>query len=114
MIRFSTLRKTALSLPEVTEEPHFEKTSFRVNKKIFASYDEQHHRVCIKLSEIDQNVFSAYDNRIIFPVPNKWGKQGWTFIEMKLVPKEMFVDALRTAYCEIAPKKLSALILKNI
>lgn len=113
MIRFSTLRKTALSFPEVTEEPHFEKTSFRINKKIFASYDKQQHRACIKLSEIDQSVFSTYDKRIIFPVPNAWGKQGWTFIDMKHVPKEMFEDALKTAYCEVAPKKFAALIQKN-
>jgi predicted DNA-binding protein (MmcQ/YjbR family) len=113
MIRFTTLRKTALSLPEVTEEPHFEKTSFRVSKKIFVSYDESQHRACIKLSEFDQGLFSAYDNTIIFPVPNKWGKQGWTFIDMKHVPKEMFTDALKTAYCEVAPKKLSVLIKKN-
>ncbi len=113
MIRFSTLRKTALSLPEVTEEPHFEKTSFRIKQKIFASYDKQQHRACIKLSEIDQSVFSAYDNRIIFPVPNKWGKQGWTFIDMKHVPKAMLEDALKTAYCEVAPQKLSALIQKD-
>lgn len=113
MIRFSTLRKTALSLPEVTEDPHFEKISFRVNKKIFVSYDERHHRACVKLSEIDQNVFSAYDKNTIFPVPDKWGKYGWTFIDMKLVPQEMFIDAIKTAYCQVAPKKLSALIPKN-
>jgi len=113
MIRFSTLRKIALALPEVTEEPHFEKTSFRVKKKIFASYDKQHHRACIRLSETDQDIFSAYDKRVVFPVPNAWGKQGWTFIDMTLVPKELFVEAVKTAYCEIAPKKLSALIPKN-
>lgn len=113
MIRLTTLRKTALSLPEVTEEPHFEKLSFRVNKKIFASYDQLHHRACVKLSEIDQNVFSAYNKNIIFPVPNKWGKQGWTFVDLKKVPKEMLADALRTAYCEVAPKKLSDLITKT-
>ena len=30
-------RRFALSLPEVTEEPHFDKQSFRVNRKIFAT-----------------------------------------------------------------------------
>jgi hypothetical protein len=30
-------RKLALSLPEAHEEPHFERTSFRVEKKIFAT-----------------------------------------------------------------------------
>lgn len=107
MVSIDTFRELALSFPEATEEPHFEKTSFRVKKKIFATYDEIKKRACIKLSEIDQNVFSAADKSIVFPVDNKWGKQGWTLIEMEKVHKDMFTDALTTAYCEVAPKKLA-------
>lgn len=113
MVSIDTFRKMALSFPEVTEEPHFEKTSFRVKKKIFATYDEVRKRACIKLSEIDQEVFSSADKTIIFPVDNKWGKQGWTLIEMSKVRKELFVDALTTAYCEVAPKKLADHVRPN-
>lgn len=107
MVSMDSFRKLALSFPEATEEPHFEKTSFRVKKKIFATYDAANERACIKLSEIDQDVFSSFDKTIIFPVDNKWGKQGWTLIEMKKVRKEVFADALTTAYCEVAPQKLA-------
>lgn len=107
MVTIETLRKLALSFPEATEEPHFEKTSFRVKKKIFATYDDVKKRACVKLSEIDQDVFSSADKTIIFPVDNKWGTQGWTLIEMTKVRKELFVDALTTAYCEVAPNKLA-------
>ncbi|HEX9826459.1 MAG TPA: MmcQ/YjbR family DNA-binding protein [Flavobacteriaceae bacterium] len=113
MVSLDTLRKLALSFPETTEEPHFEKTSFRVKKKIFATYDNKSNRTCIKLSEIDQDVFSASDKTMIFPVDNKWGKQGWTIIEMSKVHKDLFVDALTTAYCEVAPKKLADQIRPN-
>ena len=113
MVTIDTLRKTALSFPEATEEPHFEKTSFRVKKKIFATYDEIKKIACVKLSEIDQHVFSASDKTIIFPVDNKWGKQGWTLIEMTKVHKDLFIDALTTAYCEVAPKKLADQIRPN-
>jgi predicted DNA-binding protein (MmcQ/YjbR family) len=113
MVSLDTLRKLALSFPETTEEPHFEKTSFRVKKKIFATYDNKNNRTCIKLSEIDQNVFSASDKTMIFPVDNKWGKQGWTIIEMSKVHMDLFVDALTTAYCEVAPKKLADQIRPN-
>ena len=113
MVSIDTLRKLALSFPEATEEPHFEKTSFRVKKKIFATYDDIKKRACIKLSEIDQDVFSSADKTIIFPVDNKWGKQGWTLIEMKKVRKELFIEALTTAYCEVAPQKLAHLIRPN-
>lgn len=113
MLSIDTIRKMALSFPEATEEPHFEKTSFRVKKKIFATYDDIHKRVCIKLSEIDQDVFSSADKTIIFPVKNKWGKQGWTIIELKKVNEDLFIDALKTAYCEVAPKKLADQIKMN-
>ncbi|MGN6341204.1 MAG: MmcQ/YjbR family DNA-binding protein [Ginsengibacter sp.] len=106
MVSIDTFRKLALSFPEAIEESHFEKTSFRVKKKIFATYDEVKNRACIKLSEIDQNVFSSVDDTIIYPVDNKWGKQGWTLIELKKVRKDLFADALTTAYCEVAPKRL--------
>jgi predicted DNA-binding protein (MmcQ/YjbR family) len=113
MVSIKTFRKLALSFPEATEELHFEKTSFRVKKKIFATYDDLNKRACIKLSEIDQDIFSLADKTIIFPVDNKWGKQGWTFIEMEKVRKELFIAALTAAYCEVAPKKLSELVRQN-
>jgi predicted DNA-binding protein (MmcQ/YjbR family) len=113
MVSLDTFRKLALSFPDATEESHFEKTSFRVKKKIFATYDGVKKRACIKLSEIDQNVFSSADKTIIFPVDNKWGKQGWTLIEMSKVRKELFIDALTTAYCEVAPKKLADQVRPN-
>ena len=113
MVTIDILRRLALSFPESTEEAHFEKTSFRVRKKIFATYDDLKKRACIKLSEIDQDVFSSADKSIIFPVGNKWGKQGWTLIEMSKVHKDLFIDALTTAYCEVAPKELAEQIRTN-
>jgi predicted DNA-binding protein (MmcQ/YjbR family) len=113
MVSIEAFRKIALSFPEATEESHFEKTSFRVKKKIFATYNDLNKRACIKLSEIDQDVFASADRTTIYPVDNKWGKQGWTMIEMKKVKKDLFTDALTTAYCEVAPKKLAEQIRPN-
>src|SRR5690606_6058359 len=89
MVSIGTFRKLALSFPETTEAPHFEKTSFRVKKKIFATYDDVNKRATIKLSEIDQDTFSSIAETIIFPVPNKWGRQGWTIIALKRVNKSL-------------------------
>ena len=113
MVTFETFRTLALSFPEATEEPHFEKSSFRVKNKIFATYDSKNKRACLKLSEIDQDVFTLADSTIIYPVDNKWGKQGWTIIEMNKVRKELFIDALTTAYCNVAPKKLADQVRPN-
>lgn len=108
------LRTLALSFPETTEEPHFEKTSFRVKKKIFVTYDEKSDKATIKLSAIDQDVFSSAPGSAIYPVPNKWGKQGWTQVEMSEVNTDLFTDALTTAYCEVAPKKLAQQVRPQI
>jgi hypothetical protein len=43
----------------------------------------------------------------MYPVPNKWGKKGATVVELKKVKKEMFKDAIATAYCRVAPRVLS-------
>lgn len=112
MITKEAFQKLALGLPEVEEAPHFDKISFRVRKKIFATLDIPNKRACMKLSEIDQSVFSTKDKGIVYPVPNKWGKLGWTFFELSKVHKDLCVDALQTAYCEVAPKSLSSLVHK--
>ena len=113
MNEIETLRALALSFPETSEQPHFEKASFRVAKKIFITVDEKNLTACIKLTEIDQDVFSVADRTIIFPVPNKWGKQGWTYIDLKRVHPDLLKNAIKTAYCEVTPKKLAAQINLN-
>ncbi|MBK7811101.1 MAG: MmcQ/YjbR family DNA-binding protein [Saprospiraceae bacterium] len=110
MRKIDILRNLALSFPETHEEPHFENISFKVNKKIFATYDEKLNQLCLKLSEIDQNVFSDIHKNGIYPVPNKWGKSGWTFVKMDVVDHEIITDALIAAYCQVAPKKFQDLL----
>ena len=107
---YELLIKLSSSFPEVTEEPHFEKTSFRVRKKIFVTYDQAKNQACVKLSVVDQNVFSTISEGAVFSVPNKWGQQGWTLIELDKVNSDILKDALITAYCEVAPKKLTDLL----
>ena len=94
-------KQLALSFPDVIEAPHFDKTSFRIKKKIFATLSEKDYRACVKLSEIDQSVFCSFDKTIIYPVPNKWGKQGWTLVDLKKIKKPMLKDLLQTAYQEV-------------
>lgn len=105
MIDIEIFRKLALSFPDTIELPHFHLTSFRVKKKIFATYWPKENRAMLKLSLIDQSVFCSYDHTIFSPVPGGWGKKGATFVDLKKVRKDMFKDALTTAYKELARKK---------
>ena len=108
MITTKTFRELALSLPATTELPHFEKTSFRANKKIFATLDEKRSLACLMLTENDQYAFSAFDKTIIYPVPNKWGLKGATYVELNKVSKKMVKDMLKSAYGKIVEKKASS------
>lgn len=106
MVSIETVRKIALAFEESLEEPHFEKSSFRIRKKIFATLDKKKLEVVLKLSEIDQSVFCDYDDAI-YPVPGAWGKKGWTRVELSKVREDLFQDALTTAFRTVAPKKLA-------
>ena len=107
MVDISTFRSFALSLADTSEQPHFELTSFRVKKKIFATLSEKDMTVSLKLRLIDQSVFCAFDNTVIYPVPGGWGRMGFTYVNLKKVKKIMFKDALTVAYCTTAPPKLA-------
>lgn len=107
MISNNAFCKLLLSFAEVTEEPHFEKRSFRIKKKIIATLDEVHHTACVKLTANDQSVYCLIDETVIWAVPNKWGLQGWTNINLKKIKKDLLQDVVTTAYCTVAPKALA-------
>lgn len=107
MVSIQTFRTLALSFPETIELPHFDLTSFRVKKKIFATLSEEKKRAMISLSPVDQSVFCSFDKSTIYPVPGGWGKKGATYFDLRKVKKEMLKDALTQAYCKIAPKTLA-------
>lgn len=104
MIDCESFRKLASSFPGVEELPHFEKTSFRINKKIYATLNEKENRACVKLSESDQYIFSLNDKSIVYPVPNKWGLQGWTLIDLTRVNKKLLNEILKSSYNSVASK----------
>lgn len=102
MISVAEARKLAMAFPETVEMPHFEKTSFRSGKKkkIFMTMNVKAQTAVLNLSPEDQSVFSL--DEAISPVPNKWGLQGWTMVNLKKVKKALFKDALNQAYLRIS------------
>jgi len=99
-------RKLALAFPEATEAPHFEKTSFRVRGKIFATLAPERDEAVLKLSPLEQTIFSDNGGDSVGPVPNKWGTQGWTLIALRRAPTALVRDALACAYRRVAPASL--------
>ena len=106
MVSFDYATKIALGFPGAEEKKHFEKPDFRVKNKIFAVLHLDKHCMVVKLSVIDQSVFCAFDDTVIYPVPGGWGRRGWTMINLKKVKKAMLLDAVATAWKTVAPSKL--------
>ncbi len=104
MVELETVRAFALSLPGTEEYDHFGKPAFRANKHTFATLWVPEQRVMVKLSLIDQSVFSAFDPEVVYPVPNKWGLKGCTFFELTKVRQDIIEDALTTAWHQSAIK----------
>jgi hypothetical protein len=104
MITIEEARQMALSLPGVIEQDHFGIPSFRVDNRIFSTLWIKENRMMVKLSPIDQSVFNLMAPSVFYPVPNKWGLGGATFVELDIVLPEMLVDAIRIAYDGIVLK----------
>jgi len=94
----------ALALPGVIELPHFDRASFRVNKRIFATMQEEKKIAVLMFSPLEQSVFCSFDKTIIYPVPGGWGKQGATIFELGKIKKAMLKDALSVVYNEVLAK----------
>lgn len=97
------IRELVLSFEGVTEEPHFEKTSFRVKKKVFMTMNPPADRITVRLSPEDQDVFSQAEG--IVAVPNAWGKYGWTNVYFEQIHPDLLRDVIETSYLLMRGKK---------
>lgn len=107
MVTPEVFKQIVFSFEEAEQQPHFEKESFRINKKIFATLDLKNHVVVVKLADIQQSVFCAFDSNVVYPVKGAWGKQGWTAIALDAVEQDVLKDILTVSYCNVAPKHLA-------
>lgn len=105
MVSLSTFRKKAMAFHEVIELPHFDRTSFRVNNKIFATLAEKEMLATLKLSLVNQSVFVDIGKGAVFPVPGAWGKKGYTSFNLNTVNASLLYDALSCAYNLTIQKK---------
>src|SRR5688572_28249121 len=107
MISIGEFRAIALSFPGTVETPHFDKAAFKIiDKRIFATLHESSLIANLKLDPEEQKAFCLYKDASIYPVPNKWGAQGWTTFDLNTLPRYVLAEALETAY-RIAKKDMN-------
>lgn len=71
-----------MTLPDVTEQEHFGRPSFRVGAKIFSTLWTHEGKAMVKLSGAEQADFCESMPETFQPVPGTWGMQGATFMQL--------------------------------
>ena len=100
------IRAVALSMPQAVELPHFEKTSFRVAGKIFATLTPDGARLMVKLPEEIKEALKQSGPETILPLPGAWDRGGSTLIEVAAMDPGKVADLIRLAWRTTAPAKL--------
>jgi hypothetical protein len=96
-------RRLALSFRDTVEGSHMGHADFRVGGKIFATLPFEGHGM-VKLSAADQAHLVDPETESFMPAAGAWGRQGSTFVKLKLVSKDVVKDALQKAWQNTAPK----------
>jgi hypothetical protein len=100
-------RRFAMSLPEVTEQPHHDMSSFRVRGKIFVTVppDEEHLHVFVDEPEITASV--AEDPAAFEPL--RWGRQvRGVRVNLAAAPADRVQELIEESWRRKAPKRLLA------
>lgn len=102
---FETLHEYLQQLDGINVQPHFEKISYRIGKSIVATFNEKTYIFTVKLPLDDQESYSILYPDFVYPVPNKWGKFGWTHLDVEGLLESTIQEILYCAYREVAKKQ---------
>jgi hypothetical protein len=106
-VKLAQVRKFALSLPEATEEPHFDKSSFRVRGKIFATAPPDGRHLHVFVGEEEAKA-SVADDPVAFQ-ELWWGKRlSGVRVDLNLAPSDSVFSLLRESWSRKAPPRLVA------
>ncbi|MGL4289771.1 MAG: MmcQ/YjbR family DNA-binding protein [Phreatobacter sp.] len=109
MTRDETLA-LALSLPETLSAPHFDRTAVKVAKgRIFATLAPDGASMNVKLTPDQQPVYVDSAPEVFSPIPNAWGRQGWTTVDLRRADRDTVAAALTAGWRNAAPKTLLSL-----
>ena len=106
MATAADLRRIALSLTGTTEAPHFDRVAFKA-ARIYATLAADRLTANLKFSPDEQEFKCMLAADVFAPVPNAWGKQGWTTVTLAAVKVAELRDALETAWRHAVPSALS-------
>ena len=98
------LRRMALAPEGTTEAPHFERAAFKV-ARIYVTLAADGRTANIKFTPDEQEFKRMLAPQAFAPIPNAWGKQGWTTAALSNLSVAVLKSALETAWQHGAKKK---------
>jgi hypothetical protein len=97
------LRRIALSLAGTTEAPHFERSAFKVSR-IYVTLAADGRTANFKFTPDEQEFKCMMAPGAFAPVPNAFGKQGWTTAVLSRLKLADLQSALGMARSHALPK----------
>ena len=91
------LRRLALALEGTTEAPHFDRAAFKV-ARIYATLSADGRSANLRFTPDEQEFKCMMAPEAFAPVPNAWGRQGWTTADLSKLSLAELNDALTTAW----------------
>src|SRR5688572_32602368 len=91
------LRQMALSLAGTTEAPHFDRAAFKV-ARLYVTLAADGRTANFKFTPDEQEFKCMLAPEAFSPVPNAWGRQGWTTATLAELSAAELKSALETAW----------------
>ena len=98
------LRRLALALEGTSEAPHFDRAAFKVTR-IYVTLAADGLTANFKFTPDEQEFKCMMAPEAFAPVPNAWGRQGWTTATLSKLSLPELKNALETAWLHAVPKK---------
>jgi hypothetical protein len=93
------LRRLALSLEGTVEAPHFDRAAFKV-ARIYVTLARDGATANFKFTPEEQEFRCMMAPGSFTPVPNAWGKQGWTSVVLSELSEAELLGALKDAWAQ--------------
>jgi hypothetical protein len=98
------LRRIALALEGTTEAPHFDRAAFKV-ARIYVTLAADGRTANFKFTPDEQEFKCMMAPEAFAPVPNAWGKQGWTTATLAALSTAELGQALEMAWRHAEKKR---------
>jgi hypothetical protein len=98
------LRRMAMAIEGTSETPHFDRAAFKV-ARIYVTLAADGKTANFKFTPDEQEFKCMMLPDAFAPVPNAWGKQGWTTATLSALSKADLQSALETAWRHATVKK---------